>query len=78
MTVWRSLCRFIFPLINHYYFRQLNSALAFDRDARDEAHAVVDAAVSGDAPASDPWRVYQAADFRFWTAFVELVRRGLR
>jgi len=54
------------------------AALAFDRDAREEAHAVVDAALSGDAPASDPWRVYQAADFRFWTAFVELVRRGLR
>jgi tetratricopeptide (TPR) repeat protein len=54
------------------------AALAFDRDAREEAHAVVDAALSGQAPAADPWRVYQAADFRFWTPFVELMRRGLR
>jgi tetratricopeptide (TPR) repeat protein len=54
------------------------AALAFDRDARDEAHTIVDAALSGPAPAADPWRVYQAADFRFWTPFVELVRRGLR
>jgi tetratricopeptide (TPR) repeat protein len=54
------------------------AALAFDRDARDEAHAVVESAISSETRADDPWRVYQAADFRFWTAFVELVRRGLR
>lgn len=54
------------------------AALAFDRDARDESHGVIEAALSGPAPATDPWREYQAADFRFWTPFLELVRRGLR
>jgi tetratricopeptide (TPR) repeat protein len=54
------------------------AALAFDRDARDQAHALVESAISGQTMAPDPWRAYQAADFRFWTSFAELVRKGLR
>jgi tetratricopeptide (TPR) repeat protein len=54
------------------------AALAFDRDARDEAHAIVESAIATETRVEDPWRAYQAADFRFWTSFVALVRRGLR
>jgi tetratricopeptide (TPR) repeat protein len=54
------------------------AALAFDRDARDEANAVIEAALSGPEPVEDPWRSYQAGDFRFWTGFVALLRRELQ
>ena len=54
------------------------AALAFDRDARDEAHAVIDAALSWPAPADDPWRAYQAADARFWPEFIARLRKELR
>jgi hypothetical protein len=54
------------------------AALAFERDARDEAHAIVESAIATETRVEDPWRVYAAADFRFWASFVEIVRTGLR
>ena len=54
------------------------AALVFDRDARDEANGLVESAIARSAPAADPWRSYQAADARFWPAFVERLRQELR
>jgi hypothetical protein len=52
------------------------AALSSTGDARDEAYAVVEAALSGEGPAADPWRLYQTGDFRFWQPFIGCCARG--
>ena len=54
------------------------AVLAFTRDDRHRAFALVADAVNGTEPADDPWRLYQAADSRFLPGFLGLLRKATR
>jgi tetratricopeptide (TPR) repeat protein len=53
------------------------ASLLFLGDTREEAARLIDAAVTVPV-ADDPWRGYQAGDFRLWTARLSALREVLR
>jgi tetratricopeptide (TPR) repeat protein len=53
------------------------ASLLFLQDGRDEASALIDAAIQLPT-APDPWRSYQSGDFRLWSERVSALRKALR
>lgn len=53
------------------------SSLLFVANARDEAARLIDAAITVPV-AEDPWRAYQAGDFRFWAERIASLREAFR
>jgi tetratricopeptide (TPR) repeat protein len=53
------------------------ATLLFNGGEREEAAQIIDAAISG-PPVPDPWRTYQAGDYRFWDARIGALREVLK
>ena len=54
------------------------AALLFTSDSRDEAFEIMETAFSMAVPVRDPWREYQAGDFRLWPQRLAGLRESYR
>jgi tetratricopeptide (TPR) repeat protein len=54
------------------------ATLLFTADERDEAVAIVEAALTPGPPVQDPWRQYPSGSFHLWPTLVTRLRQELR
>jgi hypothetical protein len=54
------------------------AALSFVAGDREDAYTTIARGLEPGLPVDDPWRLYQAADARFWRSFIELLRSAVR